>query len=103
VGVDDVVERVFRPAYTNQAEVPITLYGTDRRGAKFTTETDMQKIADLVVSMVDEGGKLVSGDPDECPIRVELSFGKAQLTMTARNVATGVVQKTDIVFAHSCC
>ena len=101
--VDAAVEHVFYPTYTNQTTVPITLFGTDRTGARFTTEPDMHRIVDLVVSMVDKGGRLVSSKPYRCPIRVKLHFGKTQLTMTARNVATGTVQRTEIVFAHSCC
>ncbi len=103
VAVDDVVEHVFYPCYANQTEVTVALYGTDKPTCSFTTESDVHKIADLVVAMVDKAGDKVSGDVTQCPIKVKLHFGKTQLTMTAHNVATGTVQETEIVFAHSCC
>ena len=103
VAVDDVVEHVFYPLYADSTEVPIALYGTDKPTCSFTTEPDVHKIADLVVAMVDKAGDKISGDVTKCPIKVKLHFGKTQLTMTAHNVATGTVQKTEIVFAHSCC
>ena len=103
MAVDEAVEHVFYPLYTNTTEVTIALYGTDRPSCSFTTEPDVHKIADLVVVMVDKAGRVVSGDLTKCPIKVKLHFGKTQLTMTAHNVATGTVQKTEVVIAHSCC
>lgn len=103
VEVDDVVEHVFYPCYRNQSVVAIELYGTDKQKGRFCGDAEMHKVANLVVDCKSGAATGVDDDPDQCPIRVQLHFGKAQLTMTAHSVRNGESKKTSIVFAHDCC
>lgn len=85
IKVDQVVEHRFVPISSYQTSMSVDIWSSDRTGAKYVTEPGMHKLVDTKLPL--DSKKVV--DPDQYPTKYEMHFGRAEVTMRAKDLTTG--------------
>lgn len=95
VGIDEVITNSFSPSNATQTAVLFTFYATKKKNLRYIDEPGVQKIGEIKVDISSTVGI------ENRSIKVSMNFGKTEIAVTAKDIQTGEIYKTNLQFDSS--